>query len=447
MTNKIKTPEKIKKIINNLEKNNYSVFLAGGAVRDYLRGNIPSDFDIATNALPEEIKECFSDYEVIETGIAHGTVTVISDGEPTEITTFRIDGEYSDNRRPDEVRFTSSIEDDLSRRDFTINAMAYSEKHGLIDPFGGEKDLADGVIRCVGNPDKRFREDALRILRALRFSSVLDFSIDDATVRAIHENKDLLSNISAERIFTELEKLLCGEGCTRILRDYSDVIGVIIPEILPCVGFDQHNPYHRYDVWEHTCVATGNSRKDRIVRLALLFHDIEKPSCLVIDEKGTGHFHGHSIKSAETAENILRRLRCDTKTIGTVTMLISRHYDKPWIVSGKTDRKEIRRAMSETGYENFMRLVDIQYADDTAKSERAEKRLALHEKVSEIAEEIEKSGECYSLPQLKINGNDVSAAGFSGKAIGEKLREILLLVIEEKIPNEREKLLFYLTNG
>lgn len=446
MTIEIKIPDNIKNILRRLENNNFEAYIAGGCVRDSILGVTPSDYDITTNALPDEMKTCFSGLEVIETGIKHGTLTVIADGEPVEVTTFRIDGEYSDNRRPDKVEFTSSLKDDLARRDFTVNAMAYSEKSGLVDIFGGRDDLERKIIRCVGTPAERFGEDALRILRALRFSSTLGFEIEEETAIAIRECRELLKNVSYERIFAETEKLILGKGCTEVLTAYGDVLGVVIPEILPCIGFEQHTPYHRYDVWEHTCVALGNSPRSMIVRLALLFHDIEKPSCLKIDSNGVGHFHGHGEKSAKTAENILRRLKCDTKTINIVSLLIEKHYGKPWIKNGRIDRTAVKFAMSEIGAENFLTLTEIQYADDTAKSDEAKKRLPLHEKTAETARKILACGECYSVPQLEINGRDVESTGLHGRAVGNKLREVLDLVIEEKLPNEREKLLDYLTN-
>lgn len=322
-------PENVEKIIDKLEGSGFEAYIVGGCVRDSILGKEPKDYDITTSALPEQVKTCLDGYSVIDTGIKHGTVTVIADDEYIEITTFRIDGNYSDHRRPDSVSFSENLLDDLSRRDFTINAMAYNRRTGVIDKFGGQKDLFRRIIKCVGEPAVRFNEDALRIMRALRFASELNFTVDTITSAAIHDLRRLLGSVSVERISRELNLLLTGAAPSNVLMEYGDVIATFIPELRPCIGFDQHSRYHVYDIWTHTAVAIEHSKNDKDVRLALLLHDIAKPECCHFDEEGNGHFPGHERRGAEIAANVLHSLHYSNDTIDTVTTLIKYHYITP----------------------------------------------------------------------------------------------------------------------
>ena len=315
-------PKEVKNAIGRLEAAGYEAFAVGGCVRDSLLGNEPGDYDLTTAAKPEETKRVFQGEKIVETGIKHGTVTVILGETPLEITTFRVESEYRDNRRPERVEFTKSIEEDLARRDFTMNALAYSESRGIVDPFGGEADIKAGIIRAVGDPEKRFREDALRIMRALRFASALGFEIEPETEKALLENRALLLNVSAERLSEELLKLLCGQNVRRVLMKYTDVLGVILPELLPMKGFSQQNPHHVYDVLEHSAAAAEKVPPRPALRLGALLHDVGKPRCFTIDENGVGHFYGHAEISAQMAEEILGRLRLDSAAKKEVVSLV-----------------------------------------------------------------------------------------------------------------------------
>lgn len=297
------------KLIRQLNNQGYEAFIVGGCVRDYLLGLTPHDTDICTNALPEQTKKCFEAYHTFDTGIKHGTISVVCGDEVYEITTYRIDGDYSDNRHPDSVSFTRNINEDLQRRDFTVNAMAYNAEYGLVDPYGGKNDLKDKIIRCVGNPDTRFNEDALRILRALRFASVYGFSIEENTSKSIFKNADLLKNIATERVTSEFLKLICGKDAVKILDAYRETIAVIIPEITVMFNFNQNNIHHSYDLWQHTLTALGTIEPNSILRMTMLLHDIGKPSVKTTDNSGQSHFQGHQLESKKIADKILHRLR------------------------------------------------------------------------------------------------------------------------------------------
>ena len=309
-------------VIERLNAAEHEAYLVGGCIRDRLLGKEPKDWDVATSALPKDVLALFADKHVIETGLKHGTVTVVSESLPVEVTTFRTDGVYEDNRRPENVTFVNNIEEDLSRRDFTMNAIAYHPVTGLVDPFSGVQDLNQGLLRSVGDPDRRFEEDGLRILRALRFASVLSFDIDASLSASIHRNKELLRNISAERIATEFTKLLCGEGVEKVLTIYSDVIEIFVPEISDMIGFDQKNQYHSFDAWTHTVVSVVSASKDPIIRLTMFFHDLGKPDCFSQDEKGRGHFYGHEDKGSEIARMRLQELKCSNEIVTTVCELV-----------------------------------------------------------------------------------------------------------------------------
>ena len=422
--------------VSVLQKNGYKAYLVGGSVRDYIMGKEPNDFDITTDALPDETKNCFNDYKCIETGIEHGTVTVLINNIPIEITTFRFDGEYSDHRHPEKVRFSSSLFEDTARRDFTINALAYNEKEGIIDYHGGKEDIENKIIRCIGDADKRFNEDALRIMRALRFSSTLGFKIEENTKKAIFKNKELLTFVSKERIFSELKKTLCGNNIENILTEYIDVFSVIIPELSLMKGFDQKNPHHIFDILHHTARVVKSIEKNEKLRLAALFHDIGKPFCFSLDENGIGHFYGHNKKSAELTEKILKDLKSDTKTINDVVTLVL-HHDAPI----EPDEKTVKRRLNKLGEDIFFDLIKLQAADNMGLSPDYHYRQETYKKLSEIGREILEKEECFSLKNLSVNGNDLISLGYKGKEIGKTLDFLLSFVIEGKIENEKEKLL------
>ncbi|MCM1507547.1 MAG: CCA tRNA nucleotidyltransferase [Ruminococcus flavefaciens] len=426
-------------ILDILESAGFEAYFVGGCVRDTLMKRPFHDTDITTNALPEQIMEVFRDYKTLPTGIQHGTVTVIYNNVPYEITTYRIDGEYTDSRRPDKVEFTSSLREDLARRDFTINAIAMNSKGEIYDCFGGEEDIKKKVIRCVGSPEKRFSEDALRIMRAVRFASQLGFEIEPETAKTVHRMKNRLKNISKERIREELDKLICGENCYNVLMEYSDVIATIIPEFENCIGFEQHSPYHKYTVWEHTVRAVNLAPSDNVrLRQALLFHDIAKPICAKFDETGRGHFKNHAGKGAEMTQDIMKNLRYDSASIAYAVTLIVRHSDK---ILTKTD---VKKMMSLIGDNLFFELMEMKKCDNSAKNDFVrEQNIPLDEWISEAHRIIEK-GECRSLRMLDIGGNDLIKAGLHGAEIGVALNEMLNLVIEEKLPNEHDILLNYI---
>ena len=432
----INIPENVSFVIKRLESRGFEAYIVGGCVRDSLMGLIPDDYDVTTNALPEQIKNCFSDTKTIDTGIKHGTVTVVSGGENVEVTTYRVDGEYKDFRRPETVSFTDKLTEDLSRRDFTINAMCYSHRTGIIDKFGGQRDLFNHLVRCVGDPQKRFGEDALRILRALRFASRFDFSIESTTALAIHEMCPLVNNVSAERIRTELVKLLCGSAPAEILIEYSDVITKIIPEFRKCLDFEQHSSYHIYDVWEHTAYSVENSANDPYVRLALFFHDIEKPSCFRYDEEGEAHFPNHEKKGADTAENIMRRLKFDNKTIDIVSCLIRYHYVTP-----VDDRIVVKKLLWKIGEKNLGRLIEVIKGNSRAMQSFCLDKLTVLGAMMIRMYDVIRSGECYKEDMLALKGDDIAAEGFVGKEIGSALHYLVEAVIDGRVKNEKSELM------
>lgn len=428
-------------ILSALENAGFSAYIVGGCVRDMLMDIPIHDYDITTNALPDQIIEVFSSCKVIPTGIKHGTVTVIHNNEAFEVTTFRIDGDYSDSRRPDSVVFTDSLTADLARRDFTMNAIAMDIKGNIFDPFNGKKDISDNIIRCVGEPSQRFTEDALRILRAVRFSAVLGFEIEKNTSAAIHNLRSRLDNISAERISAELMKLICGKNVLSVLMEYRDIIGQIIPELIPAFDHDQHSPYHKYDVYEHIVRAVDSVQKgingENILRLTMLLHDVGKPDTFKLDENGRGHFKRHAVIGAEKAEAILRRLKFDNNTINTVHQIILYHSDKI-----ETD-KQIKRMVGSLGLEKFLMLIEAKIADNSAKHSFVLEEIKDYRKAAETARNIVAEDSCFSLSQLEINGSDLLELGFSGKNIGIALNNILELVIDEKLDNNHDILINY----
>ena len=432
----IHIPDEVKTAISTLAANGFEAYIVGGCVRDSLLGDKPKDYDITTSAEPEEVEKIFSNYRVIETGIKHGTVTVLINKMPLEITTFRIDSDYSDNRHPTNVTFTKSLEEDTARRDFTMNALAYNDERGICDFYGGSEDIKNKIIRCVGDSNQRFNEDALRIMRAIRFSSVLGFKIEDNTKRAIFQNKELLKNISSERIANELVKLLCGENVRKVLLEYIDVLGVVIPELLPMKGFDQRNIHHIYDILEHTAVAVENIEPTPILRLTALFHDIGKPKCFFM-KNGEGHFYGHSEVGAKMTENILSRLKFDNNTKNTVTKLVKIHD-----VQIEETEAAVKRCMNKHTSEIFFMLLKMKRADTLAQSPICRDRLEYLDRLEKTAREIIAQNACFSLKDLTINGSDLIEMGFKpGREIGVILKNLLDEVIGGKLPNKKEELI------
>lgn len=438
--------EKCLYILRKLEKSGFEAYIIGGCVRDMIMGRQVNDFDITTNALPEQIIEVFADEKTIPTGIKHGTVTIMYENEPFEVTTFRIDGEYSDCRRPDSVEFTSSLREDCARRDFTMNAIAMDCNGNISDFFGGIQDIEKRIIRCVGDPEQRFMEDALRILRAVRFSSTLEFDIEENTAEFALKLRKNLDFVSAERIRAELIKLICGKNCIDVMLNYREIIGQIIPEMNICFGFSQHSPYHRYSVYEHIVRAIGNAPDSEILRTALLFHDIGKPQTFRLDENGRGHFKGHAEVSANIAREIMRRLTFDNKTIDTACTLIAMHGDK--FNFGGNDRKsmpvgDIKRMISKIGAENFFLLLKLKKADNSAKNDFVLDENNELDRIAEVAEKLIAENCCMSLAQLEINGNDLKSVGLKGRAIGECLNNLLDKVMGDEIENNYNKLIEY----
>jgi len=434
----IALPEGVNKIIRKLEDKGYEAYLVGGSLRDILMEKEPHDWDIATSALPDQAMVCFSAQKVITTGLKHGTLTIMQDGEAYEVTTYRIEDKYSDNRHPDGVIFSASLKEDLSRRDFTVNAMAYNPAYGLVDFFDGRRDLHNKQINCVGDPQKRIREDALRIMRALRFASVLDFEIGGETALAIHCHKALLQNISAERLTIELCLLLCGKNVENILREYADVLNVFIPELVPMQGFWQNNRYHYLDVWEHTIKAVASAPDDQLIRLSMLFHDIAKPECYTEDEEGNGHFYRHPMISSRRAKTIMKRLKFANKTIDAISELVFYHDCE---ISLKD--KSLKKWLNKLGEERIRQLLMVKEADARAqhekyRGEKLEKLAALRQSLELILAQ----GQCFSLRDLAVKGSDLLQIEIpKGKQIGQILDKLLNLVLEGEIENDKEKLL------
>lgn len=431
----IKLPETIKFVLGKLEKNGFSAYAVGGAVRDYILGNPATDWDVTTSALPDETEKVFSGFKVIKTGIKHGTVTVIANGCPVEITTFRKESGYTDNRHPDNVEFVSDLAEDLKRRDFTVNSLAYNEKEGLIDLYGGLSDLKNEIIRTVGDPRERFSEDALRILRAVRFSSKLGFTIEEKTYAAAKELKENLKNVSAERIFSEFTKTLCGKNVKNALLFYHEIITEIIPEMKPCVGFEQHSKWHLYDVYEHIVRSVEYIRPTAELRFTMFFHDIGKPDCFFTRD-GEGHFYGHPEVSAEKTDKILRRLKAPTAFREEVVFLVKNHD-----VRLSDSEIKNRKKLNEIGKERFFLLLDVKKADNAAQGTAlAEKEGKEIDKIRAIAEKIIENGEVYDIKQLKISGEDLIKTGFSGKEIGEEMEKLLNACMENNLGNDEESL-------
>ena len=430
-------PQPVRYVLERLSSAGFAACAVGGCVRDTLLCREPSDWDVTTAAHPDQVLSLFGGY-ALPTGLKHGTVTVRSGEMHIEVTTFRTDGPYTDHRRPDEVFFSDRLEDDLARRDLTVNAMAMDTAGRIIDPVGGREDLRAGILRCVGDPSRRFEEDALRILRTLRFASVLGFSIEAHTADALREKAPLLRYIAAERILPETDRLLCGEFVLSVLTDYPATLGVFLPELLPCVGFDQHNRHHIYDVWGHTAHAVAAAPPDRVLRWTMLLHDVGKPSCFTQDAQGTGHFYGHPCLSAELAECVCRRLRMDRCTAERIVTLVCWHdRDIP-----RTE-KAIARAVSQLGEETFRQLLAVKRADNAAQSADDRPRLRDIQQAEDILNALLAKRQCFSVRNLAVNGNDLLARGLRGREIGDAL-QFLLSAVLDGAENDREKLLHLL---
>lgn len=440
----IEVPVSVSYIIQELEKCGHEAYMVGGCVRDSILGRKPHDYDICTSATPDEILKAFPDEEIIPTGLQHGTVTILINKEPFEVTTYRIDGDYSDNRRPDNVTFTKNLVEDLRRRDFTTNAMAYNPKTGLIDPFNGMEDIKYKKIRCVGSAEDRFNEDALRILRAIRFATQLGFAEDPETSYEIHKQYKRLQNISIERINSEFCKIVSSdEFCVELVL-YPDVFSLFIPELKDMIGFQQNNPYHAYDVFEHTVHAIEKCEsEDLIVRLGVFFHDFGKPHSYQDGEDNIRHFKGHGKVSAEITDTIMKRLRFDNETRNNVVELV--YYHDATFEVGK---KYVKRWLNKIGEKQFRRLLEVRKADIKGQKPDYEKsRIEKVDNIECILNEILQEQECFSLKDLAVNGNDVKKTMNlkEGKDVGYWLNEILERVIDGELKNNRDDLIYWMT--
>ena len=430
-------PKNVDTAIDLLQSAGFEAYAVGGCVRDSLLGKTPNDWDITTSAKPEDMKSVFADFHCIDTGIKHGTVTVVIDGEPLEITTFRLDGEYEDNRHPKSVTFTSNLGADLGRRDFTVNAMAYSKMTGTVDLFGGQNDLKNKIIRCVGDPDRRFNEDALRILRALRFASALDFEIEEKTAQSLLKNRALLGNISEERIAKELLKLVCGKGAKRILTDFAPVLFEILPELQPMYKNSHDNPHHCYDIYEHTLIAVESIDPEPTLRFAMLLHDCGKPAVKKFDENGVAHFYGHQRISAEISAQILARLKVSNKFRDEILFLVSNH-DR-WELYENTEK--MSRYLSKFGLDGVLNLLKVMRADVLAQSPEYRYRLDQIADAEETAKNLEAQKPCLSLSELQINGRTLMDIGIpQGRKLGAMLAQLLDEVIDGVTKNTQEAL-------
>ena len=432
-------PDSIKTALRILSEGGFEAYTVGGAVRDSLLGTAPGDWDITTSALPEDIRRLFSGYRQLLFGMKHGTVSVIIDTSPIEITTYRLDGDYSDSRHPDCVVFTDKLSEDVSRRDFTVNALCCDFNGEIRDEAGGLADIKNRIIRTVGNPDKRFSEDALRILRGMRFSSVLGFGIEEKTARSIHINRHLLKDISAERVYSELIKLICGKDALRVLLEYGDVLAVVIPDIEPAIGFEQHGKKHCYNVWEHICHTVDNIENDSLLRLTMLLHDLGKVPTAAIDENGSSTFKNHAAVGAQIAEKALRELRAQTKTIKAVTKLIAAHdFEIPQTLPA------VRHMLKDVGEEDLRRLLLIKTADRGALSPEYRDVSAQCAAARELIDRVISQKLCFSLSTLALKGNHLAELSIPEDRIGKALDMLLDAVIDEKCENTKKALCEYL---
>ena len=430
-------PESIQNCIDLLENAGFAAYAVGGCVRDACLGLTPHDYDLCTSALPEQTEEVFRDYRLVLAGKKHGTVTVITDGGPVEITTFRTEGGYRDNRHPDWVKFVPDIQGDLARRDFTINAMAYSPRRGFADPFGGREDLNNHILRAVGDPEARFAEDSLRILRGVRFAARFGLIPEEKTMDAMLAQAGLMENLARERVFEELCKLLLAVKWSDITR-FAPILAAVIPELAPMIGFDQHSPHHAYDLITHTAHVVEGVPATLPLRWAALLHDTGKVTTFTLDATGRGHFYGHAKESAAIADGILRRLKAPTALREEVVTLIGRHMTRL-----QPDRKFLRRQVSKFGFALVEAELSLQEADMGSKGTGEDDGSSLFAEVRGILGELKAEDACLNLKDLAVNGNDLMALGFHGKEIGSCLNFLLEQVIEEQLPNEKTALLAF----
>ena len=426
-------PEYVRNRMQALENQGFACYAVGGCVRDALLGLIPHDYDLCTDAMPQQIKDIFQDHTLVLAGEKHGTVGVVTEGNVIEITTFRTEGDYTDSRHPGWVEFVKNIEGDLSRRDFTVNAMAWSPTRGLADPFGGQQDLEHRILRAVGNADARFTEDALRILRGVRFGVRFGLTPEESTLQAMFAKAPLLDNIARERVFEELCKLLPLVTAEDLLR-FAPILAQVIPELAPTMGFQQHNRHHIYDVFTHICHVTAATPPVLSLRLAALLHDIGKPGTFSWGEDGQGHFYGHDRLGAQMADDILHRLKAPTALREEVVFLISRHMARP-----EADKRLLRRHLSKWGQERLEKLLVLQQADLSSKGTDSEP--FPFEQMQTILAEIIAENSCLSLRDLAVNGHDLMRLGLSGNAVGKCLNDLLGKVLDEELPNEKSALL------
>lgn len=434
MIESISIPTEVQKVLDCLEQAGYAAYVVGGAVRDQLAGKKPHDFDVCTAARPKEIQAICSQWKTVETGLKHGTVTVIVGDRPIEVTTFRTEGKYSDCRRPDRVQFVDAIEHDLARRDFTINAMAWSPKRGFCDPFHGRQDLCAGILRCVRQPEERLKEDALRILRALRFAAENGYRMEMRTEQAVHNCRSLLRYVSAERITEELLRILCGSHVGPVLIQYSDVITEILPELRPMIGFSQNNPHHKYDLWEHSVRAVEGIRPEPLLRLVMLLHDVGKTACYTEDESGRGHFYGHAKLSVPLSRSVMCHLRLE-RTMHEDVLYLVRHHDTPL---GLTPLS-VRRKLAVHGERHYRHLLAIHKADCIGQG-TTEYNLNDLLKSEQLFETVLMEEGRLKRRDLAVDGNDLLAWGVHGMEIGEMLAALLNYVMDDPSRNTREQL-------
>ena len=424
-------PPNVHVCIEALEKEGFSCYAVGGCVRDALWGLTPHDYDLCTAAKPETIAQIFAGHTLVRSGEKHGTIGVVIDGAVYEITTYRTEGDYTDGRHPGWVEFVDDITLDLSRRDFTVNAMAYSPTRGYADPFGGRQDLKDGVLRCVGEAEKRFSEDALRILRGVRFAVRYNLEVEKNTKNAMFRLAPLMEHLARERVFDELCKLLPLVNAEDLLA-FAPVLTQVIPELAPLMGFDQKNPHHQYDIFTHTAQVVAGTPADLAVRWAALLHDIGKPGCFSQDEQGIGHFYGHAKLGAQIADSILLRLKAPTALRQRVVLLVEQH-----MTPLESDKKLLRRRLSKLGSEAVYQLLALQRSDMGAKP-ADDSRFS---QIQLLLQEIEAENACLSIRDLAVSGHDLMDLGYRGPAIGQALQFLLEQVLDERVENEKEALI------
>ena len=428
-------PETVQQCLTALENAGHAAYVVGGCVRDHCLGLIPQDYDMCTSATPEQTEEVFRDHRLVLAGKKHGTVGVVTGDGVVEITTFRTEGDYRDNRHPDWVAFVPEVEKDLARRDFTVNAMAYSPTRGYADPFGGREDLKNHILRAVGEPQQRFQEDSLRILRGIRFAVRYGLTVEENTFAAMESQAHLMDNLARERVFEELSKLLPLLNTQDLIR-FGPILAAVIPELKPMLGFDQRSPHHAYDLFTHVAHVVAGVPAELTLRWAALLHDIGKVPTFTQDETGRGHFYGHAPKGAEMAEEVLLGLKAPTALRQQVVLLIEKHMTRL-----QPDKKQLRRQIGRLGWETVEQILLLQEADMGSKGTGESDDPALFAAIRQVMEEIRQEDSCLSLKDLAVKGNDLMALGFSGKAIGQMLNALLEQVLEETLPNDREILL------